>query len=286
MSIQKAKLYVVATPIGNLADLSARAQETLAAVDVIAAEDTRHTGHLLDHYGIKTTLTALHEHNEREAYTELLARLRSGNTVALVSDAGTPLLNDPGFLLVRECRRLGISVTAIPGPSAITAALSIGGVPTGRFAFEGFLPAKTTARKNRLRELMNDERTLIFFEVPHRVVDALEDITAVFGRDRQMVLARELTKIHEQVIFGTASQVQDEMSSAADKPRGEMVLLIHGAAPIDAADVEIRRVLQLLLGEMPLKRAAELTAKITGCGRNRAYEIGLTLQSSSDSASK
>lgn len=284
MSIQKAKLYVVATPIGNLADLSARAQETLAAVNVIAAEDTRHTRHLLDHYGIKTALTALHEHNEREAHLELLARLQSGDTVALVSDAGTPLLNDPGFLLVRECRRLGISVTAIPGPSAITTALSIGGVPTGRFAFEGFLPAKTTARKNRLRELMNDERTLIFFEVPHRVVDALEDIAAVLGRDRQMVLARELTKIHEQVIFGTASQVQDELSSAADNPRGEMVLLVHGAPPIDAAEVEIRRVLKLLLGEMPLKRAAELTAKIIGCGRNRAYEIGLTLQPSSDSA--
>lgn len=284
MSIHKAKLYVVATPIGNLGDLSARAQETLAAVDVIAAEDTRHTRHLLDHYGIKTPLTALHDHNEREAHIELLARLQAGNTIALVSDAGTPLLNDPGFLLVRECQRLGVSVTAIPGPSAITTALSIGGLPTGRFAFEGFLPAKTTARQSRLRELVNDERTLIFFEVPHRVIDALEDISAVFGRDREMALARELTKIHEQVIFGTASQVQEKLSRAAEEPRGEMVLLVHGAPPIDAADVEIRRVLQLLLSDMPLKRAAVLAAKIIGCGRNRAYEIGLTLRPPSESA--
>lgn len=281
MSIHKSGLYVVATPIGNLADMSLRAQEVLAAVDVIAAEDTRHTRHLLNHYGIRTNCVSLHDHNEHEVVPALLARLQAGGCVAVVSDAGTPLLSDPGFLLVRESRRLGIAVMAVPGPSAITAALSISGLPAVRFAFEGFLPPKSTPRQARLRELVHEQRTLIFFEVPHRIVEALDDINLIFGAAREIALMRELTKVHEQVIFGLVGEVLERVRASADDQRGEMVLIVRGAPPVDVQEIEIQRVLALLLSELPLKPAAMLAAQIVGCGRNQAYQVGLSLRSPS-----
>lgn len=283
MSIHKSGLYVVATPIGNLADMSLRAQEVLAAVDVIAAEDTRHTRHLLNHYGIRTNCVSLHDHNEHEVVPALLARLQAGGCVAVVSDAGTPLLSDPGFLLVRESRRLGIAVMAVPGPSAITAALSISGLPAVRFAFEGFLPPKSTPRQARLRELVHEQRTLIFFEVPHRIVEALDDINLIFGAAREIALMRELTKVHEQVIFGLVGEVLERVRASADDQRGEMVLIVRGAPPVDVQEIEIQRVLELLLSELPLKPAAMLAAQIVGCGRNQAYQVGLSLRSPSSS---
>lgn len=278
MSNCKPGLYVVATPIGNLADMSLRAQEVLSAVDIIAAEDTRHTRHLLGHYGIHTSCVSLHDHNEHEVVPSLLTRLQAGGRVALVSDAGTPLVNDPGFLLVRESRRLGIPVMTVPGPSAIMAALSICGLPAGRFAFEGFLPSKSTARQMRLRELVHEQRTLIFFEVPHRIADALQDINLIFGATREMALMRELTKVHEQVNFGLVGDVLERVRTAVDEQRGEMVLVVHGAPPVDVSELEIKRVLELLIRELPLKPAAVLAAQILGCGRNQAYQLGLSLR--------
>jgi len=272
-------LYVVATPIGNLQDITARALDTLGRVAVVAAEDTRHSRKLLAHYGIGTPLLALHEHNEREQTQSLLARLAAGEDVALISDAGTPLISDPGFYLVRAARAAGLQVVAVPGASACIAALSIAGLPTDRFVFEGFLPSKQVARAKRLQALQDESRTLVFYESSHRIVACLADMVASLGGERQAVLARELTKTFETTRGGSLQELHDWLLADDNQQRGEFVIMVHGRSgqpdSIDAAD---RHVLEVLLQELPLKQAAALAAKITGLPRNRLYDYGLELK--------
>lgn len=272
-------LYVVATPIGNLDDLTPRARQILSDVDVVAAEDTRHSGALLSHFGIHTQLTSLHEHNEAERAAWLLERLKAGEDVALISDAGTPLISDPGFDLVRAARQAGISVSPIPGACALVAALSVSGLPTDRFVFEGFLPAKSAARRERLTALVAETRTLVFYESVHRLKESLQDMAEVFGAGRVGVVARELTKLHEGVREAPLAALADW---AADDPmaaKGEVVILLAGAQPLDggATDAEVERVLKALLAELPVKQAAALAAEITGQKKNPLYERALTL---------
>jgi 16S rRNA (cytidine1402-2'-O)-methyltransferase len=280
------RLYVVATPIGNLGDLSVRAREVLQSVSLIAAEDTRHTGVLLKHFGIQTPQVSLHDHNEQHRSGGIIERLRQGGSVALVSDAGTPAINDPGFELVRAAAAAGCEIIAVPGPCAAIAALSIGALPTDRFCFEGFLPARGAARRKRLASLAAEERTLVLYEAPHRVREALEDCAAVFGGERSATVARELTKLHETTYRGSLRELLDRAGSDADFGRGEIVLLIAGAPP--AADDEeggadgyggaLDRVLKILLTELPLKQAAHLAAQITEARDNEAYKRALQLK--------
>lgn len=220
-------LYVVATPIGNLEDLTYRAARILQEVDLIAAEDTRHSRRLLDHYAIKSTLISYHEHNETERAGQLLERLRDGESIALISDAGTPAIADPGYRLVRRCRQAGVEVVAVPGPSAVVAALSISGLPTDSFSFIGFLPAKAQARRNTLLSLSEESRTTACYEAPHRLQACLRDIVDLLGEDRELAIARELTKRHEELFYGTAAAANDYFS--AGKVRGELVLLVGPA---------------------------------------------------------
>ncbi|MBS0487622.1 MAG: 16S rRNA (cytidine(1402)-2'-O)-methyltransferase [Proteobacteria bacterium] len=270
------KLFVVATPIGNLADLSARAREILSGVDLIAAEDTRHSAALLAQFGITTRTLALHEHNEREKSAELVQRLREGAQIALISDAGTPLVSDPGFRLVRAAREAGIAVSPVPGACASIAALSAAGLPSDRFVFEGFLPAKSAARCAHLQTLVGEARTLIFYESSHRIEECLRDCAGVFGGERHAVLARELTKLYETILDGTLAQLSARVASDADQRRGEFVLLVAGAdAGEDAAKlVEGRRVFEILRRELPPSRAAKLAAEISGAPRKALYDSG------------
>jgi 16S rRNA (cytidine1402-2'-O)-methyltransferase len=268
------KLWIVATPIGNLADLSPRAQEVLRSVDLIAAEDTRHSATLLKHIGSSARTFALHEHNERDAADKLVQRLREGAQVALISDAGTPLVSDPGFRLVRAARAAGIAVSTVPGACAAIAALSVAGLPSDRFVFEGFLPAKSAARRAQLETLRVEARTLIFYESSHRIAETLDDLVVVFGSERYAVLARELTKLFETVLDGTLAQLTARVAADADQRRGEFVLLIAGAdESADAARlVDGRRVFDLLRKELPPSRAAKLAAEITGAPRKALYD--------------
>lgn len=268
------KLFVVATPIGNMADLSARAREILSGVDLIAAEDTRHSAALLAQFGITTRTLALHEHNEREKSAELVQRLREGAQIALISDAGTPLVSDPGFRLVRAAREAGIAVSPVPGACASIAALSAAGLPSDRFVFEGFLPAKSAARCAHLQTLVGEARTLIFYESSHRIEECLRDCAGVFGGERHAVLARELTKLYETILDGTLAQLSARVASDADQRRGEFVLLVAGAdAGEDAAKlVEGRRVFEILRRELPPSRAAKLAAEISGAPRKALYD--------------
>lgn len=270
-------LYVVATPIGNLADISQRAIDTLQEVDLIACEDTRHSRRLLQHYGIQTALTALHEHNERERSRRLIDTLKTGKNIALISDAGTPLINDPGYILVREARSAGITVVPIPGPCAFIAALSVSGLPTDRFIFEGFLPAKKKARQERLSVLKTESRTLIFYEAPHRIQSSLSDLLAIFGVDRHVVLARELTKKFETIYDGQLKDVVTWLMENPDQQRGEFVMLVHGYAeiPEEKTYVDALRILTILQEELFLKQAVALTSKITGENKNRLYSLAL-----------
>ena len=278
------RLYVVATPIGNLGDLSARARETLANCALIAAEDTRHTGILLKHFGIATPQLSLHEHNEATRANEIIARLREGKSVALVSDAGTPAISDPGFELVRAVAAAGIDIIAIPGPCAAIAALSIGALPTDRFCFEGFLPARGAARRQRLKSLEQESRTLVIYESPHRVRETLEDCVAAFGEARAATVVREATKLHETTYRGSLLELLNKSQSDADFARGEIVLLIGGAPQTAAGDAdsegkaELDKVLTALLAELPLKQAARLAAQITGARDNEAYKRALFLK--------
>jgi len=278
------RLYVVATPIGNLGDLSARARETLAGAALIAAEDTRHTGTLLKAFGISTPMISLHDHNEAQRAPELVERLRGGASVALVSDAGTPAISDPGFDLVRACAAAGIEVIAVPGPCALVAALSIAAVPTDRFCFEGFLPARGAARRARLGELSAERRTLVFYESPHRIEETLADCAEHLGPAREAVLAREITKLHESLYRGSLAQLADRIKSDADLSRGEIVLVVAGAAPEVAARGDdghggaLDRALKPLLEELPLKQAAHLAARIAGVRDNEAYKRALELK--------
>jgi 16S rRNA (cytidine1402-2'-O)-methyltransferase len=277
---------VVATPIGNLGDLSARARETLQAVSLIAAEDTRHTGVLLKHFGIDTPQVSLHDHNEQQRAGEIIARLRAGASIALVSDAGTPAINDPGFELVRAVAAAGFEIIAIPGPCAAIAALSIGALPTDRFCFEGFLPARGAARRKRLQSLAAEARTLVLYEAPHRVRETLEDCAAVFGGERSATVAREITKMHEMTYRGPLRELLSRAQADADFGRGEIVLLIAGAPQAVADDDRgadghrgaLDRVLKILLAELPLKQAARLAAQITEARDNEAYKRALHLK--------
>jgi 16S rRNA (cytidine1402-2'-O)-methyltransferase len=269
------KLWVVATPIGNLDDLSPRAREVLGSVDVIAAEDTRHSAPLLRHFGIATKCVALHEHNERDATGDLVNRMLDGATFALISDAGTPLISDPGFRLVRAAREAGIEVNTVPGACAAIAALSIAGLPSDRFVFEGFLPNKSAARRAHLESLRAELRTLIFYESSHRIVDTLRDAAQVYG-ERQAVIARELTKLYETVLADTLPALLARVERDADQQRGEFVLIVSGSA--DDSDamrlVEGRRVYDILRRELPPGRAAKVASEITGAPRNALYAVG------------
>lgn len=265
-------LYVVATPIGNLGDISARALDTLRQVAAICAEDTRRSGQLLSHFGIRTPLLALHEHNEDAIVQKIVARLSSGETLALVSDAGTPLVSDPGFRLVRAARAAGVKVSPVPGPSALVAALSVAGLPSDRFAFEGFLPAKASARRDRLQALAGDPRTLIFYEASHRIDETLGDMAAELGGDRPAALARELTKLFETVLDGTLAELAARVRSDPDQRKGEFVVLVQGAGEdADAKVVEGRRLYLKLRQHLPPSTAAKLASELSGAPRKALY---------------
>lgn len=270
-------LYVVATPIGNLADMVPRAVEILHTVDLVAAEDTRHSGRLLAHFAIDTLLLSYHDHSNAGQSERVLAALQAGKNVALISDAGTPLIADPGYRLVRAARAQGCQVTPVPGPCAAIAALSAAGLPSDRFAFEGFLPAKRGARRYRLEALAREPRTLVFYEAPHRIADTLGDLCDLFGREREAALARELTKTFETFLTGTLTTILAVVAADANQQRGEIVLVVGGADPGDDAGAmaEAERVLGLLLAELPLKQAAELAARITGGSKNLLYQKAL-----------
>jgi len=278
-SVEAGVLYVVATPIGNLADISQRALAVLDGVDLIAAEDTRHSGRLLQQYQITSKTLALHDHNERDRAPDVVARLAQGKSVALISDAGTPLISDPGFHLVRLARESGIRVVPVPGASAMIAALSAAGLPSDRFVFEGFLSSKSTARKKRLEAMGAETRTLIFYEAPHRLLDTLADMVAVFGADRHVVLARELTKTFETIRGDAVAALLEWASHDPDQQKGEIVLLVAGvsATEADAPDGEAQRILKILLDELPLSQASALAAKITGSKKKPLYQLGLSL---------
>jgi 16S rRNA (cytidine1402-2'-O)-methyltransferase len=274
------RLAVISTPIGNLGDLSPRARDELAAAELIAAEDTRRTGQLLTTLGLARPLVSLHEHNETERIDELLTRLRAGARIALVSDAGTPLLSDPGFELVRRVSGEGMSVVAVPGPSAITAALSVAGLPTERFSFEGFLPARLAERRARLAELATETRTQVFFEAPHRIAESLEDMSAAFGAKRRAAVARELTKVFETVYRGTLEELARAARADANFTRGEITVVVEGATRVTAADsarITLDAALAVLLPELAPSKAASVAAKLTGAKRNEAYARALEL---------
>ncbi|UNK56512.1 16S rRNA (cytidine(1402)-2'-O)-methyltransferase [Pseudoxanthomonas daejeonensis] len=270
-----ATLHVVATPIGNLGDLSPRAQQVLREVDAVCAEDTRRSGQLLAHFGIGTPLLALHEHNEQQLAERLVARLLAGESLALVSDAGTPLVSDPGYRLVRAARAAGVRVSPVPGPSALVAALSVAGLPSDRFAFEGFLPAKASARRERLAELAGETRTLVFYESSHRIDESLADLRAAFGDGRPAVLGRELTKLFETVLDGSLADLHARVLADADQRKGEFVLVVQGVGEdADAILAEGRRVHAILARQLPPSAAARLAAEITGAPRKALYGAG------------
>ncbi|WP_455230285.1 16S rRNA (cytidine(1402)-2'-O)-methyltransferase [Geopseudomonas aromaticivorans] len=278
-------LYVVATPIGNLEDISARALRVLREVKLIAAEDTRHSARLMQHFGIGTPLVACHEHNEREQGSRLVQRLLAGDDLALVSDAGTPLISDPGYHLVRNARAAGVRVVPVPGACALIAALSASGLPSDRFVFEGFLPARSTARRQRLQAVVEEPRTLIFYEAPHRLLECLADLRELFGAERPAVLGRELTKTFETIKGAPLGELHDWVAADSNQQRGECVLLVEGwQAPEgeDTLSAEALRVLDLLLAELPLKRAAAMAAEITGVRKNLLYQQALLRQNAED----
>lgn len=270
-------LYVVATPIGNLGDLSQRAVEVLKNADLIVAEDTRHCKVLLEHYGIDTAVKALHEHNEKEQASVLVQRLLKGENLALVSDAGTPLISDPGYRIVSEAQESGVKVSPIPGACAAIAALSASGLPTDRFVFEGFLPVKSVARCKHLEKLRPEARTLIFYEAPHRILEVLQDMQAVFGDQRRVVLARELTKMFETILHGTLPELVAAVSADSNQQRGEMVLLLQGASEDESSGLGLSAgsVLDVLLKELPLNQAVKLAVEITGQKRNELYKAAI-----------
>jgi 16S rRNA (cytidine1402-2'-O)-methyltransferase len=271
--VQPGCLWVVATPIGHRDDLSARAIETLRAVALIAAEDTRHSRPLLLHHGVATPLVALHDHNEREVVDALVARLQGGESVALISDAGTPLISDPGFRLVRAARAAGIRCAPVPGACAAIAALSVAGLPSDRFVFEGFLPPKAAARRSRLRELAGEPRTIIFYESSHRVAESLADMRDAFGAGREAVLARELTKMFETVLGEPLAELAARVAADPDQQRGEHVIVVAGRGEeADAKLAEGQRVFAILRDELPPAKAAKLAAAISGAPRKLLYE--------------
>lgn len=270
-------LYIVATPIGNLQDISQRALELFQQVDLIAAEDTRHSGLLLSHYGIKKPFFALHDHNEQQKASLLVQKLQQGLNIVLVSDAGTPLISDPGYHLVRQCRQNGIKVVPIPGACAAITALCASGIASNRFCFEGFLPAKSKGRRERLHQVAKEERTLIFYESPHRILDTLQDMLHCFGSERYLVLAKELTKTWETFYGDQIAGVIDWLLADLNRQKGEMVLIVEGAVVEQTQTIpaEALFALERLVQELPLKKAAALTAELYGCKKNDLYRYGL-----------
>ncbi|SHK71809.1 16S rRNA (cytidine1402-2'-O)-methyltransferase [Marinobacter antarcticus] len=275
-------LYIVATPIGNLEDLSSRAAKVLSEVAVIAAEDTRHSGRLLQHLGINKPLIALHDHNERGRVKSILDQLLAGADVALISDAGTPLISDPGYVLVREARAEGVRVSPIPGPCALVAALSAAGLPTDRFLFVGFLPAKRTGRRTALDELRKEISTLVFYESPHRILDTVSDIMEVMGAHREIVLGREITKTFETFYSGEAAQVLSALTDDPHGSRGEFVVMVRGADKAEsglmAGALDVDQLLSLLIAELPVKKVAKIASGLTGLGKNELYQRALELK--------
>ena len=273
-------LFVVATPIGNLEDLTPRARQTLAEVDLIAAEDTRHTGRLLSHFGVKTRLLALHDHNEAELADKVIDMILAGQSVALVSDAGTPLVSDPGYRLVKAAHQRGALVTPIPGPSALTAVLSVAGLPTDRFCFEGFLPAKKKARLDVLTGLKNEVRTMVFYESVHRIEGALAALSGTFGTDRIAFLGRELTKMHEQCVYGTLGEIHAQLLDGLITRKGEFVIVVGGSLETKASSLDLDSLLVELSGKLPDKEVAKAIARATGEKRNVLYQRLLELANS------
>lgn len=270
-------LYIVPTPIGNLGDITQRAIEVLSTVDLIAAEDTRHTGKLLSHFSIATKTFALHDHNEQQKAQVLVDKLLAGHSIALVSDAGTPLISDPGYHLVNQCRQAGVRVVPLPGACAVITALSASGLPSDRFSFEGFLPAKSKSRKDKFLEIAKVERTCVFYESPHRILDSLDDMIEILGPEREVVLARELTKTFETIQGMPLGELLEWVKADPNQQRGEMALLIHGyrASEQETIPEEVKRTLTILTKELPLKKAAALAAEIYNLKKNPLYKWGL-----------
>jgi len=281
-SNQSGTLYIVATPIGNLGDMVPRAVETLLSVSVIACEDTRHSKKLLDHFSIDKPCIAYHDHTDKKSSYNILKRLRAGEDVALISDAGTPLISDPGYRLVSEARQQGYSVIPIPGASAVVAALSVSGLPTDKFKFMGFLPAKSTQRKTSLSAVKGSAETMVYYEAPHRIADTIADMLDIFGADRSAFMAREISKTFETYLQGSMAELLALVQADSNQQRGEIVLVIAGAAnESDVVSVDAEKVLGLLLKELPLTKAASLTAKISGGDKKQLYQLGLSLQQKS-----
>jgi 16S rRNA (cytidine1402-2'-O)-methyltransferase len=270
-------LYIVPTPIGNLGDITQRAIDVLSSVDLIAAEDTRHSGRLLSHFNIQTKTFALHDHNEQDRAQFLVDKLLNGQSIALISDAGTPLISDPGYHLVNKCRQAGVKVVPLPGACAVITALSASGLPSDRFSFEGFLPPKTKARKDKILEIATVERTCVFYESPHRIMESLGDLLEVLGADRHVVLARELTKTFETIQGMPLGELIEWINEDDNRKKGEMVLLIHGYRQMNADEIpaDALRTLSLLANELPLKKAAALVAEIYNLKKNALYKWGL-----------
>jgi len=277
-SSESGQLLVVATPIGNLGDITHRALQVLGSVDFILAEDTRHSKRLLNHYGIGSKLRSCHEHNEESQIEWVKSTLDQGLDVALISDAGTPLISDPGFVLVRALRAQAYSVIAVPGPSSIIAALSIAGLATDGFVYDGFLPSKAGSRQNALRRYTNEHRTVVLLESSHRIKACLGDVVGVLGGERQIALARELTKRYETVLAGTAESVLGLLNTDDNQCRGEFVLMLAGVEPVAQSDADVTALLNVLLAELPVKQAAGIAAKITGKRKNQVYELALTIK--------
>jgi len=275
--LTKGTLFVVATPIGHLDDLSPRAKQVLQEVDLIAAEDTRHTGRLLSHFGIKNRQMALHEHNEEKLVSGLIGKLQAGQSIALVSDAGTPLVSDPGYRLLRAAHEQGIHVSPVPGASAVIAALSVAGLPTDRFCFEGFLPAKKSARQSRLQELAEESRTIVCFESVHRIGECLNDLMAAFGPERHAFIGRELTKMHEQCVSGTLLELKCMAEDGQISLKGEFVLALEGRRVTETSTVKIdlNQLLQELAAVLPGSQAVDIVASLTGRARNEVYRLML-----------
>ena len=270
------KLYVVATPIGNLSDITNRALETLASVKLIAAEDTRHSRTLLQHYGVNTAMMSLHEHNEASRIDQIIRHLQAGDSIALISDAGTPLISDPGSRLVLAVHEAGLEPVPVPGPSAISTMLSVAGQPVERFCFEGFLPSKPSARRKHLETLLAESRTLVFYESSHRISDSLQDMKNIFGPSRCCTVGRELTKRYESLYRGTLAEVLLKMEQDENSARGEFVVVIAGAeeSPDDSI-VQGQSIMDILLTELPVSQAASLAARISGARKKVLYEYGL-----------
>lgn len=276
-------LYVVATPIGNLDDLSPRAREILDAVDLIAAEDTRVTGRLLMHFGIKTRQTALHEHNENALAAKLVGELQAGKSIALVSDAGTPLISDPGFRLLREAHQVGITVSPVPGASALLVAISASGLPTDRFAYEGFLPAKRAARQKQLETLAGETRTTVFYESVHRIADMIDDLVVSHGADRHAFIGRELTKLYEQCVSADLGTIAELLADGQIPAKGEFVVVVAGAADTVADETTINadRLLRALVDVLPGKQAVAIAAEVSGQNKNDLYRRMLVFKKGS-----